>query len=86
LNPATLGFYPPPVAPESIENSKEPSESYKAQDIRFRRSLPDEWLAKRTAYRALLIQAGKSLKLLDGLKVTSRQRERVDDLLTMYTN
>jgi len=87
----TLGFYASPnlsVAPPNMnlvsgpENST--SKAYKALDTQHRHTLPNEWLARRTAYRALIIEAAPSLKSLDGLKVGRTQRQRARELVERF--
>lgn len=87
----TLGFYASPnlsVAPPNLnllpseENIN--SKAYKALDAQHRHTLPNEWLARRTAYRSLMIEAVPCLKLLDGLKVGRTQRQRARELVDRF--
>lgn len=89
----TLGFYASPnvsVAPPNLNLL--PSEenvslkAYKALDSQHRHTLPNEWLAKRTAYRALVIEAAPVLKMLDGLKVGRAQRQRARELVERFAS
>lgn len=87
----TLGFYASPnlsIAPPNL-NILSPEDNvslkaYKAMDTQHRHTLPNEWLARRTAYRALIIEAAPSLKLLDGLKVGRTQRQRARELVERF--
>lgn len=85
----TLSFYAPPPSPspehEDGTVSASDAVAYKAADAQHRRSLPDEWLAKRSAYRSLLLTACQSLKVLDGLKISKGQRERAHELVDRFT-
>ena len=67
------------ISPSSVDTA------FKATDAQYRRSLPDEWLAKRSAYRSLLVTACRSLKMLDGLKVGKGQRERAHELVDRFS-
>ena len=58
--------------------------AYKAADAQYRRSLPDEWLAKRSAYRSLVLTACSGLKMLDGLRIGRGQRERAQELVDRF--
>jgi len=49
---------------------------FTALDSKFRKSLPDEWYFKRSAYRAALMHAVPSLIKLDGIDCT-RERKKV---------
>lgn len=89
----TLGFYASPnlsVAPPNLNliptDNNVSLKTYKAIDTQHRLTLPNEWLARRTAYRALVIEAAPSLKLLDGLKVGHTQRQRARDLIEKFAS
>ncbi|CAD6582713.1 MAG: hypothetical protein CYPHOPRED_002105 [Cyphobasidiales sp. Tagirdzhanova-0007] len=85
LNPMTLGFYAPPSSSTSSSTLSNPdTRDWTLCDTRFRRSLPTEWLAKRAAYRALMMESSESLRYLDGLRVGTRQREAARQLTEVY--
>ncbi|KAK9896537.1 L domain-like protein [Cystobasidium minutum MCA 4210] len=93
LNPMTLGFYASPnlaTAPPNLNllplEDNMSLKAYKAIDSQHRHTLPNEWLAKRTAYRALVIEAAPSLRLLDGLKVGKTQRQRARELVERFAS
>lgn len=48
--------------------------------------MPDEWLAKRSVYRSLLLSALPQLLVLDGLKISQKHRTRARTLLDTFAN
>ena len=62
----------------------DPDPAYKVADAQYRRALPDEWLAKRSAYRSLVLTACSGLKMLDGLRIGRGQRERAQELVDRF--
>lgn len=82
MNPLTLPFYPPFVAAPNVtsilpshsehqilhpEDGSDAEPQWPAIDAKFRKALSDEWYAKRTTYRAVLLQTCPSMLNLDGL-------------------
>lgn len=61
-----------------------PNGGFSTQDKHFRASLPDEWLAKRSVYRSLLLSALPQLLVLDGLKISQKHRTRARTLLDAF--
>jgi len=51
-------------------------------DAKFRRDLPDEAYVGRLAYRGLIMRACKGVKVLDGIQVSEKEREKAEKLLT----
>lgn len=51
-------------------------------DCKFRRDLPDEAYVGRLAYRGLIMRACRGIKLLDGVEVSEKERDKADRLLT----
>ena len=81
----TLGFYAPPSSPTLTATVADPEEAdWKHHDARFKRSLPTEWLAKRTAYRALVLGNSETLKWFDGLRIGTKQRANARAMLENY--
>ena len=51
-------------------------------DAKFRRDLPDEAYVGRLAYRGLVMRACRDVKVLDGIQVSEKEREKAERLLT----
>jgi hypothetical protein len=51
-------------------------------DAKFRRDLPDEAYVGRLAYRGLIMRACRDVKVLDGIQVSEKEREKAERLLT----
>ena len=95
----TLSFYPP-TASSSSERAATASRAgeatgasvteadalFRGQDAQYRRALPNDWLARRSAYRSLVMTASTSLRLLDGLRIGRKQRERAHDLVDRFAS
>jgi protein NUD1 len=56
-------------------------DSWQALDVKFRRDLPDEAYVGRLAYRGLVMRACPRVRLLDGVAVEGREREKAERLL-----
>jgi hypothetical protein len=50
-------------------------------DKRFRKSLPDEWFAKRLVYRGLIMRCCPGLEMLDGVVVEDGEKKKALGLL-----
>ena len=99
-NPMTLSFYPPTASSSSgraitaatgadevsCAIALDADTLFRAQDAQYRRALPNDWLARRSAYRSLITTASTSLKLLDGLRIGRKQRERARDLVERFAS
>ena len=97
MNPLTHGFYPALAADDLQKHNTAPHSDYvfvatgsrasaeqvswTKLDAKFRQSLPDTFYVRRLAYRAVLIQSCASLRLLDGLRITAAERERIQEVL-----
>jgi hypothetical protein len=68
----------------SGNKNKEPNSSWQWQelDAKFRRDLPDEAYVGRLAYRGLIMRACKDVRVLDGIQVSEKEREKAERLLT----
>jgi len=51
-------------------------------DSKFRRDLPDEAYVGRLAYRGLIMRACQGLHTLDGVEVSSKEKEKAERLLS----
>lgn len=54
---------------------------WKELDAKFRRDLPDEAYVGRLAYRGLVMRACPAIRLLDGVEVSQKERDKADKLL-----
>ncbi|KZV76234.1 L domain-like protein [Peniophora sp. CONT] len=85
MNPATLGWYlpllvhdaPGALAPERGGDGARWTEL----DAKFRRDLPDSAYAGRLAYRGLAMRACPRLRVLDGVPVSAKERDKAERLL-----
>ena len=50
-------------------------------DAKFRRDLPDSAYAARLAYRGLAMRACPRLRVLDGVPVSAKERDKAERLL-----
>lgn len=55
--------------------------SWAELDAKFRRDLPDEAYVGRLAYRGLVMRACPRVRMLDGVVVEEREREKAERLL-----
>lgn len=62
-------------------SGKYPPWRWQELDSKFRRDLPDEAYVGRLAYRGLIMRACKGIKLLDGVEVSEKERDKADRLL-----
>lgn len=93
----TLAYYPPAsegtdeqtphsgfqLAPADMASSLSKSEQWAVLNARFCETLSDEWHARRVGYRAFVINAVKSLKVLDGLQ-TKKERPGYERLVGQW--
>ena len=54
---------------------------WEALDSQFRRGLPDKAYAGRLAYRGLVMRACPNIRVLDGVRVTEKERRKAEALL-----
>ena len=64
------------------DNGKYSSWQWQELDAKFRRDLPDEAYVGRLAYRGLVMRACRGVKVLDGIQVSEKEREKAERLLT----
>ena len=55
--------------------------SWQELDAKFRRDLPDEAYVGRLGYRGLVMRACPAIRLLDGIEVSTKEREKAERLL-----
>jgi hypothetical protein len=55
--------------------------AWKDLDAKFRKDLPDEAYVGRLVYRGLIMEACPSIKLLDGVAITSKEKDKAARLL-----
>jgi len=58
-----------------------PTLSWHELDAKFRRDLPDEAYIGRLTYRGLIMQACPRVRMLDGVVVSRKEREKAEKLL-----
>jgi hypothetical protein len=63
-------------------SGKHSSWQWQELDAKFRRDLPDEAYVGRLAYRGLVMRACRDVKVLDGIQVSEKEREKAERLLT----
>lgn len=63
-------------------NAKYSSWQWQELDAKFRRDLPDEAYVGRLAYRGLIMRACRDVKVLDGIQVSEKEKEKAERLLT----
>jgi hypothetical protein len=56
--------------------------SWEELDAKFRRDLPDELYIGRLAYRGLIMGACGRVRMVDGVKVSEKERTKAQKLLT----
>jgi len=64
------------------DDGKHSSWQWQELDAKFRRDLPDEAYVGRLAYRGLVMRACRGVKVLDGIQVSGKEREKAERLLT----
>ncbi|KAH8114676.1 hypothetical protein DFH11DRAFT_1726686 [Phellopilus nigrolimitatus] len=60
---------------------KQSPSHWEALDAQFRRGLPDKAYAGRLAYRGLVVRACPQIKVLDGVRITEKERRKAEALL-----
>ena len=50
-------------------------------DAKFRRDLPDAVYASRLAYRGLVMRACPAIRVLDGVEVSEKEKDKAEKLL-----
>ena len=55
--------------------------SYELLDTEFRHSLPERTYAARLAYRGLVMRACPKLQVLDGVRITDREKAKAEAYL-----
>lgn len=96
MNPCTLGWYLPLLV-KDVPGALQPSEgggdggagrgekaadhAWQELDSKFRRDLPNEVYIGRLAYRGLVMRACPGMRMLDGVEVSEKEREKAHQLL-----
>jgi hypothetical protein len=95
MNPCTLGWYLPLLVRDA-PGALQPSEGKDARqiadersggtawrdlDAKFRKDLPDEAYVGRLVYRGLIMEACPGIKLVDGVPITAKERDKAARLL-----
>jgi protein NUD1 len=58
-----------------------PWNSWQDLDAKFRRDLPDEAYVGRLAYRGLVMRACAQVRMLDGVEVSAKEKEKAERVL-----
>ncbi|KAG7088634.1 hypothetical protein E1B28_012606 [Marasmius oreades] len=91
MNPCTLGWYLPLLV-KDVPGALQPSEgtggkkgnsgpAWQDLDSKFRRDLPNDSYIGRLAYRGLVMEACPKIRMLDGIEVTEKERDKAHKLL-----
>ncbi|KAH9947417.1 hypothetical protein B0H21DRAFT_738596 [Amylocystis lapponica] len=92
MNPCTLGWYLPLLV-KDVPGALQPSDAadaaqrapaegaWRELDAKFRRDLPDAAYAGRLAYRGLVMRACPRMRMLDGIEVSGKERDKAERLL-----
>ncbi|KAF9267601.1 hypothetical protein L218DRAFT_920669 [Marasmius fiardii PR-910] len=91
MNPCTLGWYLPLLV-KDVPGALQPSEgaggkkgnsgpAWQDLDSKFRRDLPNDSYIGRLAYRGLVMEACPRIRVLDGIEVTGKERDKAHKLL-----
>ena len=83
MNPCTLGWYLPLLVKDA-PHALQPGEKggvWQELDSKFRRDLPDEGYVGRLAYRGLIMRACTKIKVVDGVGVSAKERQKAGQLL-----
>ncbi|GJE91807.1 hypothetical protein PsYK624_079580 [Phanerochaete sordida] len=71
-----------PAGHPADPHARDPEKAgWKELDAKFRRDLPDGAYAARLAYRGLVMRACPAIRLLDGVEVGEKEREKAERLL-----
>jgi hypothetical protein len=81
MNPCTLGWYLPLLV-KDVPEGTESKYSWQEMDSKFRRDLPDEAYVGRLAYRGLIMRGCAGIRVLDGVEVSTKEREKAERLLS----
>ncbi|KIY71745.1 L domain-like protein [Cylindrobasidium torrendii FP15055 ss-10] len=83
-NPSVAGWYLPVSVQDATKQSAQSTNSYGTYtelDVPYRRSLPDRTYAGRLAYRGLVMQGCPALRVLDGVVVTTKERDKAAEFV-----
>ncbi|KDQ62247.1 hypothetical protein JAAARDRAFT_170487 [Jaapia argillacea MUCL 33604] len=65
----------------NLRGEKKGGQSWQELDSKFRRDLPDDAYVGRLAYRGLVMRACPHIRMLDGVGVSEKEREKANHLL-----
>ena len=68
-------------SPRDGTSSVAPTLAWHELDAKFRRDLPDEAYIGRLTYRGLIMRACPIVRMLDGVIVSRKEREKAEKLL-----
>ncbi|KAL5482659.1 NUD1 [Sanghuangporus weigelae] len=77
-SPVGIGYR---TACSSGKNNKRCASQWEALDAQFRRGLPDKAYAGRLAYRGLIMRACPRISVLDGVRISEKERRKAEALL-----
>ncbi|EIN12330.1 L domain-like protein [Punctularia strigosozonata HHB-11173 SS5] len=69
------------VAASAEEGREKLWNSWQELDAKFRRDLPDESYLGRLAYRGLIMRACSQIRMLDGVQVTGKEKDKAERVL-----
>jgi hypothetical protein len=68
-------------AREHASDERSTGTAWQDLDAKFRKDLPDEAYVGRLVYRGLIMQACPGIKLLDGVPISNKERDKAARLL-----
>lgn len=70
----------------SVSVAKDGPSRWEALDAEFRKGLPDTVYVGRLAYRGMVMRACPNLRILDGVRVSEKERRKAEALLRRFLN
>jgi len=84
MNPCTLGWYLPLLLQDArgaLQPCEGGMEGWEELDRKFRLDLPDAGYIGRLAYRGLIMRGCGGLRVLDGVRISEKERRKAEELL-----